>query len=269
MSEVTEFAPASEAPAAEAPPAGAPAAEAPPATGEPPAAATESEAGAQAHGFASLDDAVAEVRKVREEAANRRVALKPYEEAFSGFDDESRGVYLELAKQIASGDPELQKAAAARFREIAERIDGSEVSTKPTGEPDPKQKPLTIAEWESLQAQAQQEAEIQAGIKQIESDAAAAGIDLYNSPTGAAYLWALQQPDVAGDHEKALELVEKERQAAVDAYAKKVAEGAEKWPSVAPSAAVAGDEAPPPANWKDAAKRTQAFIKARAGQVTE
>lgn len=247
-------------------PAGAPA-EAPPA-GEPPAAATESEAGAQAHGFASLDDAVAEVRKVREEAANRRVALKPYEEAFGEFDEESRGTFLQLAKQIASGDLEQQKAAATRFREIAERIDGSEVGTKPTGDPDPKQKPLTVGEWESLQEQARQEQEIEAGVKAIEADAKAAGIDLYNTPTGAAYLWALQRPDVAGDHEKALAVVKADQKAAIDAYAKSVAEGAEKWPSVAPTGAGAAEAAEPITSFKEAGKRAAALFAARAGQVT-
>ena len=197
MSEITEAAPAE--PANDQAPA--------PQTAEPPAAATESEAGAQAHGFASLDDAVAEVRKVREEAANRRVALKPYEEAFSSFDEESRGIYLELAKQIASGDPAQQKAAAARFREIAEKIDGAEVPVTPAGEIDPDQKPLTRKELREIQEAAQAEQEIERGIAAIEADAKEAGIDLYNSPTGAAYLWALQRPDVAGDHEKALAVV--------------------------------------------------------------
>ena len=239
-----------------------------PAAAEPPAAALESEAGAKAHGFSSVDDAVAELQKVRSEAANRRVALKPYEEAFGAFDDESRETYLTLAKQIASGDPAEQRAAAARFRQIAERIDGSEIGTTPTGDPDPKQKPLTVGEWEALQAQAAEEATIQAGIKQIEADAKTAGIDLYNSPEGAAYLWSLQQPDVAGDHEKALALVASSRQATIDAYAKRVAEGSERWPSTSPSGSVPGDEAPAPTSWKDAGKRAAALMASKAGQAT-
>ena len=238
-----------------------------PAAAEPPPAAVESEAGAKAHGFESVDDAVAELTKVRSEAANRRVALKPYEEAFKGFDDDSRTTYLTLAQQIASGDPEQQKAAAARFREIAERIDGSEVGTKPTGEPDPDLQPLTRKELREIQEAAAQEQQIEAGIKQIEAEAVAAGIPL-ESPRYASYLWALQQPDVAGDSEKALALIKADEQSIVDGYAKRVAEGADKWPSVAPAGAAPSDEAEAPKSWKDAGRRAAAFVAGREGTAS-
>lgn len=234
----------------------------------PPIEATQSEAGAHAHGFASVDDAVAELQRVRSEAANRRVKLKPYEEAFEGFDDEARSVYLELAKQIASGDQAQQKAAAKRFREIAERIDGSPTPTTPTGEEDPKQKPLTIAEWERLQAEQTEQAELQRQVKLIEADAEKEGIKV-GSPEYATYLFVLQQPDVAGDHDKAMEQIKAQRQAIIDSYAKSVAEGGDRWP-VAPGSAPLGapGEETKPLNWKDARKAAAALITGRAGQAT-
>lgn len=234
----------------------------------PPIEATQSEAGAHAHGFASVDDAVAELQRVRQEAASRRVAIKPYEEAFKGFDDEARETYLELAKQIASGDAKQQKAAAARFREIAERIDGATVPVTPTGEEDPEQKPLTIKEWKALQAEQNESAELQRQVKLIEADAEREGITV-GSPRYATYLYALQQPDVAGDHDKAMAVLNAERQAIIDEYAKSVNEGNGAWPPAAGSSAsgAAGEEIKP-SNWRDARKAAAALIAGRAGQAT-
>lgn len=233
-----------------------------------PIEATQSEAGAHAHGFASVDDAVAELTKVRSEAANRRVKLKPYEEAFEGFDEEARTTYLELAKQIASGDAAQQKAAAKRFREIAERIDGATVPVTPTGEEDPEQKPLTVKEWKALQAQQDDDRHLQEQVRLIEADATKEGIEV-GSARYATYLYALQQPDVAGDHEKAMAVLNADRQAIIDQYAKAVAEGQEKWP-VAPGSAALGapGEEVKPLNWKDARKAAAALISGRAGAAT-
>lgn len=240
-------------------------------TGAPPAAALESEAGAKAHGFASVDDAVAELQRVRQEAANRRVALKPYEDAFTGFDEEARSTYLQLAKQIASGDPAEQKAAAKRFREIAERIDSSGVPTTPTGDEDPDQKPLTVKEWKALQAEQEEQQLLQSQVKAIEADAEREGIKV-GSPTYASYLYALQQPEVAGDHDKAMELVKAERQAIIDDYARSVAEGSAKWPVLpgdGAGGAGAGVEEPvTPKSWKEARKIAAARLAGKAGVVT-
>lgn len=254
----------------EAPPAGDPPAgdEGGAAIEAPPIEATQSEAGAHAHGFASVDDAVAELQRVRQEAASRRVAIKPYEEAFKGFDEESRQTYLELAKQIASGDPAAQKSAAKRFREIAERIDGATVPVTPTGEEDPDQKPLTRAELREIQAQEREQQELQTQIKAIEADAEREGITV-GSPRYATYLYALQQPDVAGDHDKAMAVLNAERQAIIDEYAKQVAEGQEKWPAAVGSAALgAPGEEIKPKTWRDARAAAAALVSGRAGQAT-
>jgi ribosomal protein L12E/L44/L45/RPP1/RPP2 len=78
----------------------------------------------------------------------------------------------------------------------------------------------------------------------------------------------MQQPDVAGDHEKALAVVNGIKQQTIDEYAGKVAEGTEKWPGAVSTAAAAGDPAEGPKDWKDASRRANAFLKGRAGQTT-
>ena len=54
----------------------------------------------------------------------------------------------------------------------------------------------------------------------------------------------------------------------MDAYAKHVAAGTEKWPGVAPAAAGPGEQHEPPKSFKEARKMAQALIKGRAGEVT-
>lgn len=71
------------------------------------------------------------VEGLRKEAADRRVALKPYEEAFEGYNDEEREIWRNLATTLRE-DPE---AAATAMEAIVNGIRGVNVSEiEPTTE---------------------------------------------------------------------------------------------------------------------------------------
>ncbi len=138
----------------------------------------------------------------------------------------------------------------------------------PTGEEDPDQKPLTVKEWKALQAEQESNRFLKEQVQIIEADAEREGIEV-GSPRYATYLYALQQPEVAGDHAKAMEVLNAERQSIIDAYAKGVSEGTEKWP-VAPGSAPLGapGEDVKPKSWREARRAAAAMASGRAGQAT-
>lgn len=207
------------------------------------------------------------VEKLRHEAAGRRTAIKPYEEAFGAFDEESRATYLRLAADIGSGDAARQREAAAQFEAIAQKIKGAETPVTPSGEPDPDQQPLTKAEWKALQAEQNEKDNLDRLVGEIEAEAKSAGIEP-NTPRYASYLFIMQQPDVAGDHTKALAALEAQEQQTIDRYAASVASGSAKWPTQAGGASAPPGEETKPRSWKDARAAASALIAGRAGQST-
>jgi len=237
------------------------------------APATEAPAAAPATEQAPATEAPQEsfdreyVEKLRHEAAGRRTALKPYEEAFGAFDEQSRETYLRLAADIGSGDAKRQREAAAQFEAIAQKIKGAETPVTPQGEPDPDQQPMTRAEWKALQSEQSEKENLDRLVGEIEAEAKAAGIEP-NTARYASYLFIMQQPDVAGDHGKALAALEAQEQSTIDRYAANVASGAAKWPTQA-----GGNGAPPgqerkPLSWKDARSAAAALASGRPGQST-
>lgn len=257
-----------EPPAGDAPPsaaAGAPAAGSDAAV-EAAEEATTSPAAAAEHGFASVDEAVAELKKVRAEAASRRVALKDYDSAFEGYDDSAKAQLLEIAKGLA--DPNLQPATAKRLKEIAERIEASQSPTTPTGEPDPDQAPLTKAEWKRLEKEREEAQTLEAGIKAIETEARSLGYE----PDSARYamlLFEAQNPEVSGDLTKADERVKAYESTVIEGYRKSVQEGSEKWPGVVVPGSGTGAadvEGGAPKSFSEARKAALARLTGRPGK---
>lgn len=246
----------------------APATEAPPASTESAAPAAESEG----HGFASIDDAVAALKETRAEAASRRVEAKElkakvekFDTHLAGYKPEEIDYLLEVFHDLS--DPKAQKKAAAELAAIAEKVLGNEgAPTRPTGEEDPDEKPLTKKEWERLEAERDQERATTQALAQLEREAGEKGYPK-DSPGYTVLLSALMEPDVAGDIDKAVVKVQEYEASVVEKYRKQVEETGAKWPG-APASAPANPADPdsgPPIGFDKARKAAHAFLKAKAG----
>lgn len=255
-------APADPAPAA---PEAAPPAEPPT---EPAAPGTEPE-----HSFKTVDEAVAALKETRAEAAQRRVREKEltsqvekFDKALAGYKPEEVDYLLEMFHDLS--DPKAQKRAAKELSEIAAKVLEQEAPTRPTGEEDEDEKPLTKREWKELQAQRDQEAATATALKQLESEATEKGYPP-DSPGYTVLLSAMMEPDVAGDIDKAVERVKAYEASIVESYRKQVEANGQRWPGAAPSAPSApGDpEGGFKPGWKNARAAAAAMIAAKVGQA--
>lgn len=215
------------------------------------------------------------VEELRRENAKHRTAVKEYEEAFAGYDDNSRTTLLGIARQLA--DPTTQPDAAKRLQGIAENImkaQGEGKATRPDGEEDPDQRPMTRAEWKAEQARLQEDAARDAAIADIENTSKALGIEP-GSPDYALLLLFAQEPEVSGDLNKAKERLDRHYADKAKAEAEAHAARGERWPGVPGTAAgQAGGTGPAdvegghPKSWKDARQGALAYLRARAGTTT-
>lgn len=210
------------------------------------------------------------VEQLRKEAAGYRTKAKEFEEAFSGYDPDSRAALLDITRQLA--DPATQPAAAKRLQKIAEKImDGAEkgTATRPDGEEDPDQRPMTRKEWREEQARLQEEQEQAQAIRSIEEAAEGLGIKP-GSLEYAELLYIAQDPEVAGDLTKAKELLDEHYAKKARERAEAIAAKGERWPGVPSTTGTpAGDaEASEPKTWAEARKSAMAKIKARAGAAS-
>ena len=232
------------------------------------------DAEAQEHGFASIDDAVAALKETRAEAASRRVEAKGLKEKVDKFDTKLAGYKPEEIDYLLDvfhdlSDPKAQKKAAKELAEIAAKVleNESDAPTRPTGEEDPDERPLTKKEWERLEAEKDQSRAQEQALKQLESEATAKGYP----PDSQGYtvlLSALMEPDVAGDIDKAVAKVEAYEQSVVEKYRKQVEENGQKWPTGSttsgPAAPADIDSGVKP-GWGNARAAAQAFLKAKVG----
>lgn len=257
-------------PAGEAPPAAQEAA--PPPAGEPAPAAGDAEA--QEHGFATIEDAVAALKETRSEAAARRVEAKELKGKVEKFDTKLAGYKPEEIDYLLDvfadlSDPKAQKKAAKELADIAAKVleNESGAATRPTGEEDPDERPLTKKEWERLEAEKDSARAQEQALKQLESEATAKGYPP-DSPGYTVLLSSLMDPDVAGDIDKAVAKVEAYEQSVVEKYRKQVEENGQKWPA---GAAPSGDARPADIDsgvkpgWGNARAAAAAFLKAKAG----
>lgn len=192
----------------------------------------------------------AEAAKYRTRAKELEATAAPYQEVFGEYDPEDRAVWFDLAKSYRD-DP---SAAAARMRELADHILKGE-------QPDPEaEAPLTAAEFEKRWT-AKEEAKTQAAVvASIQKEAQDLG---YTRDTRAYKVLLLTaKEDTQGDIKAAHELLERERQAAVDSFVERKAREADG-SYVAPGAnGSVPSQAKPIASWDDADAALQALLDA-------
>lgn len=197
-------------PAPEAPPA-EPAPEAPPAT-EPAADAFEDEAVQQ------FDRAY--VTKLRTEAAGHRTEAKAFKDAFSGYSDEERAVFLELATGLA-GDPDTRLATAKRFQEIATAVLGNAPAAEPTPEDDA---PMTKAQVQAYLAEQEAAKDQDRRVADIKTRATDLGYKVGSASYQTLLFLAREN---GGDMDKAHAAIKDEREADFAARIKALADEAD------------------------------------------
>lgn len=207
------------------------------------------------------------VEKLRNENAERRVALKKYEEAFGQYDAEAQEVWLGVAKLTATD----AKAGAEALEEIVKYIrqgltpeqaaDKAGVTT--TTEPD---KPLTRAEldeyWNTKELESKTAAE---GVR-IQAEAIAAGYKPGTPEYEALMLLALNHTNL--DLGEAIKQTKVREQAIIDKWVADKAASGEKWPITAPvgSAGVPSSDEKPIGGLEGSKKSLLARLKSNAGQ---
>jgi hypothetical protein len=137
-----------------------------------------------------------ELRRARDEAAERRVALKKFEEAFDGYESHEVDKALQLYRALAD-DPTV---ALKEFKEITARL---EEMVGPVADDEPKY--LTEADLEAREQQKRHEAEVTAILTRATELGYEEGTD-----THAQLLHiAAKNPEANGDLDKAHEILTK------------------------------------------------------------
>lgn len=161
------------------------------------------------------------VEKLRREAADRRTAVKTYEDAFSAYTPDQREGWLALASKLAADDPDSQAEAAQIMLEVAQSILGpgsiTETIETPSGEPDLGENQfLTAEQLEAKLAERERKAAIDAEVVKVQQEVTELG---YKEGT-ADYqdlMWrAVNQH--GHDLKAAHEARQADRQAVIDAY---------------------------------------------------
>jgi hypothetical protein len=212
---------AGDAPAASPP---SPEAGAPPAAPEAPAA-DPFDSGAESFPRAYVE-------QLRKEAADRRTAVKPYDDAFSAYGPEERDVWLKIAKLTVDDPAAAKEVMDTLFSSMLEEAEPE----APTAEDD---RPLTrkeLEQWSKDQEAAKQEA---AAVSAVEKEAESLG---YKSGDWNYYaLMKRALSDHNGDLKAAHAAFEADKQKVIDEYiAGKTASG-EKWPAGMPGGAAPAD----------------------------
>lgn len=194
------------------------------------------------------------VKQLRDEAAERRVTLKPYEDVFGKFEPEETQALLSVIGGLAN--EETQFEAATRLKAVVDSILGD-------GTEDPN-RPLTRADLDRIeqtkQAKAQEEAAVTAVIKE------ATDLGYPEGTTAHRRLLDLAVNETGGDLKKAHEAIAAEREQIIADYAKQVMEGKAKWPTLAPPVGTTpANEGAPPKTWAEARANSQARNKAVYG----
>lgn len=208
-----------------------------------------------------------EVRDLRKEAASRRVALKPFEEAFEPYSPEERDVWFGLARLTAQ-DPIAGAKALAELAKAIEEGETPEQAAATAGiTPADADKPLTKAELDTYMAEQKKEAEIGIRQQEIEAKAVAAGYKPGTVAYKSLLMRAMDEHNYDLDAAIVADAAEKEKYAE-GIIAKKLASG-EKWPvTPAPtgSGAPSGEEQPKEYDFKVARNRLMARLGAKVGQ---
>lgn len=209
------------------------------------------------------------VEKLRKEAAERRVALKPFEEAFQGYSEEDRQTWFRIQQQVLA-DPE---AGAQTLEDVAKYLregmkpkDAADAAgVEPAEGEAPEEKPMTKADVQKYFEDQKREAEIDAASARIEAEAKAAG---YEPGTTKYKLLLTRAMDMNFDLSGAIEAEKAEHQAVIDSFVQAKIAAGEKWLTTSGTAGLGAPntQASEPKSIEDATKALRARLAAEAGK---
>lgn len=239
-----------------APSSEAPAPEATPTTTETPASES---APAESYQFSgSVEEASAEIRRLRDENAQRRLSSKPYDEAFNGFSSEEKEAWLQLGR-LFKDSPEQAREA---FRQLAQIEAQQQQAVQEQGT---EAQPLTrddllsiLNERDSVQAR-------QVELSKIDVETAQLGLKPDSVEYEAVLQLALSRTN--GDIKAAHEMFEKAIQGRVQSALDSLKNAPQNTPPVNTDGGPAvSNEPQAPKTLKEARQRAMAFLQAQQQQ---
>lgn len=196
------------------------------------------------------------VEKLRQESAGYRTRAKTYDEAFDGFDDESREVFLGLAKDLVNS-PE---AAARRMIEVSRQLLGDEFDSALTGPPPA----LTREDAERLWAEKEAARTQEEAIRAVQSEARDLGYK-DDTPDMSELFWFASN-ETNGDLKAAHEKVQARKQAAIDEFLEKKRASGESFTTPTTAGITAGGDGEPAHTFEEASARLRARLSGEAGK---
>lgn len=195
------------------------------------------------------------VEKLRQESAGYRTRAKTYDEAFDGFDDESREVFLGLAKDLVNS-PE---AAARRMIEVSKQLLGEDFDSALTGPPPA----LTREDAERLWAEKEAARGQEDAIRAVQNEARELGYK-DDTPDMSELFWFASN-QTGGDLKAAHEKVEARKQAAIDEFLEKKRAAGESFTTPTTAGITAGGDGEPAHTFEEASARLRARLSGQAG----
>lgn len=195
------------------------------------------------------------VEKLRQESAGYRTRAKTYDEAFDGFDDDSREVFLGLAKDLVNS-PE---AAARRMIEVSRQLLGDDFDSALTGPPPA----LTREDAERLWAEKEAARGQEDAIRAVQNEARELGYK-DDTPDMSELFWFASN-QTGGDLKAAHEKVEARKQAAIDEYLEKKRAAGESFTTPTTAGITAGGDGEPAHTFEEASARLRARLGGQAG----
>lgn len=201
------------------------------------------------------------VEKLRKEAADRRVAVKSYEDAFDGYNDAEREFFMDVIRGLK--DEGGRDAAARRALEVFQKLVEPATQPSPTagqGEEDDEDRPLTLKEWKQLQQQKEQQAAETEAVTAVKREAGELG---YTEGTREyRRLMDIAIHETKGDLKKAHEVLETERNTFIEEYLKTKKDAAEQTLSSPGGAGTPPSQERKPVTMEDARKAMLARLQA-------
>lgn len=195
------------------------------------------------------------VEKLRQESASYRTRAKTYDEAFDGFDDDSREVFLGLARDLVNS-PE---SAARRMIEVSRQLLGDEFDSALTGPPPA----LTREDAERLWAEKEAARGQEEAIRAVQNEARELGYK-DDTPDMSELFWFASN-QTGGDLKAAHELVEARKQATIDQYLESKRAAGESFTTPTTAGITAGGDGEPAHTFEEASARLRARLSGQAG----
>jgi len=195
------------------------------------------------------------VEKLRQESAGYRTRAKTYDEAFDGFDDESRDVFLGLARDLVNS-PE---SAARRMIEVSRQLLGEDFDSALTGPPPA----LTREDAERLWAEKEAARGQEDAIRAVQNEARELGYK-DDTPDMSELFWFASN-QTGGDLKAAHEKVEARKQAAIDEFLEKKRAAGESFTTPTTAGITAGGDGEPAHTFAEARARAEARFAAQPG----